>query len=75
MKKIAVIAYDKVSADVYAEQIRYFMGDKARVFPYSTKENFTGIRPADLYLISTCACTELNNFQSRLPPKSGLCQF
>lgn len=70
MKKIAVIAYDKVSADVYAEQIRYFMGDKARVFPYSTKENFTGIRPADLYLISTCACTELNNFQSRLPPKS-----
>lgn len=70
MKTIAVIAYDKISADVYAEQIRYFMGDKAQVFPYSTKESRNAVRPADLYLISTCAYTELNNLKRRLPPKS-----
>ena len=67
MKTIAVIAYDKVSADVYAEQVRYFMGAKASVFSYSTREYFNDIRPADLYLISTCACTDLNNLQKQLP--------
>lgn len=70
MKTIAVIAYDKVSADVYAEQVRYFMGAKASVFSYSTREYFNDIRPADLYLISTCACTDLNNLQKQLPSNS-----
>lgn len=70
MKTIAVIAYDKSSVQVYADQVNYFMGNRAKTILYSVKDNFISqIMPADLYLISTCAYTELNNIRKYLPLK------
>lgn len=70
MKTIAVIAYDKSSVQVYADQVIYFMGNRAKTILYSVKDNFISqIMPADLYLISTCAYTELNNIRKYLPLK------
>lgn len=70
MKTIAVIAYDKSSVQVYADQVNYFMGNRAKTILYSVKDNFINqIMPADLYLISTCAYTELNNIRKYLPLK------
>lgn len=70
MKTIAVIAYDNSSVQVYVDQVKYFMGDRARILQYSVKEDLvTRIIPADLYLISTCAYTELNNIRKYLPLK------
>ena len=55
-KRLAIATWDADSVELYASQVRDFLGDHIQVRTYSVQGGtIDSIAPADAYLISTCA--------------------
>lgn len=67
-KSIAIITWDTVAVEFYAQQIRSFFGPELHISTYSVQAGNVGeIRPADVYLVSTCAFSD-RDIDQLLPP-------
>ena len=56
---LAIITWDTMSAEFYAQQIRTFFGAELQIAIYSVQSgNINQIEPADAYLVSTCAFSD-----------------
>ena len=67
---LAIITWDTMSAEFYAQQIRTFFGAELQIAIYSVQSgNINQIEPADAYLVSTCAFSD-RDIDQLLPPGS-----
>lgn len=67
-KSIAIITWDTVAVEFYAQQIRTFFGPGLKIATYSVQAgNVDQIAPADVYLVSTCAFSD-RDIDQLLPP-------
>ena len=55
-KHLAIATWDADSVELYAQQVRNFLGEHIQISTYSVQGGtIDQIAPADVYLISTCA--------------------
>lgn len=67
-KSLAIITWDTMSVEFYAQQIRTFFGEDLHVATYSVQAgSVSQIAPADVYLVSTCAFSD-RDIDQLLPP-------
>ena len=58
-KRLAVVTWDSAAVKLYASQVREFFGSDLIIDPYSVQDDSAShIRPADVYLVSTCAFSD-----------------
>ncbi len=68
-KRLAIITWDAGAVELYARQVREFLGDDLPIDTYSMQQAAGPIRPADVYLVSTCAFSDRDI--SQLLPSRG----
>ena len=58
-KRLAVVTWDATAVKLYAGQVREFFGNDLTIDTYSVQDGSAShIRPADVYLVSTCSFSD-----------------
>ena len=69
-KHLAIATWDADSVELYARQVRDFLGEHIQISTYSVQGGtIQQIAPADVYLISTCAL--IGRELSQIIPSAG----